>query len=127
MEKERYHLGLVPRIIIAIILGILIGSYAPEMFSRLVITASSIFSSFLRFVIPIMILAFVTMGIADLTHGAGKLLALTAALAYGSTLLAGSIAYIVAINLFPGFIAGSSVAQIDASDKGGLAPFFPYR
>lgn len=37
-----------------------------------------------------MILAYVTMGIADLSQGAGKLLLITVALAYGSTLIAGS-------------------------------------
>ncbi len=37
-----------------------------------------------------MILAYVTMGIADLSQGAGKLLLITVALAYGSTLIAAS-------------------------------------
>jgi len=67
-------LGLVPKLIIAIILGILIGMYMPLWFCRVVVTASGIFSQFLKFVIPLMILAFVSMGIADLTNGAGKLL-----------------------------------------------------
>ena len=67
-------LGLVPKIIIGIILGTLIGQYMPTEVCRLVVTLSGIFSNFLKFVIPMMILAYVTMGIADLTQGAGKLL-----------------------------------------------------
>ena len=59
--------SLVPKLIIAIIVGTLIGQFLPLWFCRLVVTASSIFSSFLKFVIPLMILAYVTMGIADLS------------------------------------------------------------
>ena len=66
--KEKKKLGLVPRLIIAIILGILIGQFMPLWFSRTVVTLSGIFSTVLKFVIPLMILAYVTMGIADLTH-----------------------------------------------------------
>ena len=72
--KEKKKLGLVPKLIIAIILGILIGQFLPEEICRIVVTLSGLFSSFLKFVIPLMILAYVTMGIADLSQGAGKLL-----------------------------------------------------
>ena len=103
MEKKK-KLGLVPKLIIGIILGILIGSFCPEIVCRIVVTASGLFSTFLKFVIPMMILAYVTMGIADLSQGAGKLLAITAGLSYGSTLIAGSCAFLVAITLFPHFM-----------------------
>ena len=86
-------LGLVPKIIIGIILGTLIGQYMPTEVCRLVVTLSGIFSNFLKFVIPMMILAYVTMGIADLTQGAGKLLLITALLAYGSTLIGGTFSF----------------------------------
>lgn len=66
-------------------LGIIIGQFFPVWFCRVVVTASSIFSSFLKFIIPLMIVAYVTMGIADLKSGAGKLLLITVAPAYGST------------------------------------------
>ena len=67
MEKKK--LGLVPKLIIGIILGILIGSFCPELVCRIVVTASGLFSTFLKFVIPMMILAYVTMGIADYPRG----------------------------------------------------------
>ena len=68
MGKKK-KLGLVPKLIIGIILGILIGSFCPEIVCRIVVTASGLFSTFLKFVIPMMILAYVTMGIADLSQG----------------------------------------------------------
>ena len=46
------------------------------------VTLSSFFSQFLSFIIPLMILAYVTMGIANLKSGAGKLLLITVAIAY---------------------------------------------
>ncbi len=105
MEKKKFKLGLLPKLLIAIVLGIIIGQFFPVWFCRVVVTASSIFSSFLKFVIPLMIVAYVTMGIADLKSGAGKLLLITVALAYGSTLIAGSASYLVSANLFPSFMS----------------------
>ncbi|MDR1021282.1 MAG: dicarboxylate/amino acid:cation symporter [Synergistaceae bacterium] len=117
-------LGLVPRLIIAIIIGIILGSYAPVPLNRLVVTLASIFSSFLKFIIPLMILAFVTMGIADLSQGAGKLLATTAGISYGSTLFAGTCAFFVALNLFPHFITADLLSNIGDPEAGMLQPFF---
>ena len=73
-------LGLVPKLIIAIVVGVLTGSFLPLWFCRGMVTAAGIFSVFLKFIIPLMILAYVTMGIADLSSGAGTLLLLTVAL-----------------------------------------------
>ena len=88
-EKKKFKLGLLPKLIIAIIVGILFGQFLPEGFCRFVVTLSSFFSQFLSFIIPLMILAYVTMGIANLKSGAGKLLLITVAIAYCSTLIAG--------------------------------------
>lgn len=124
MEKKTFKLGLVPKLIIAIIIGILFGQFLPESFCRLVVTLSGFFSSFLKFVIPLMILAYVTMGIADLSQGAGKLLIITVALAYGSTLIAGSASYLVSSNLFPHFMSAGALDQIAATADQSLEPFF---
>ena len=124
MEKKKFKLGLVPKLLIAIVLGILIGQFMPEWFCRTVVTASGIFSTFLSFVIPLMILAYVTMGIADLSQGAGKLLLITVLIAYASTLLAGSGSYFVASNLFPGFMSPEAMAQIEATSGIFLSPYF---
>ena len=77
MNERTFKLGLVPKLILAIILGILIGQFLPQPVCRLVVTLSGIFSAFLKFIIPLMILAYVTMGIADLSQSAGKLLVIT--------------------------------------------------
>lgn len=124
MNEKKFKLGLVPKLIIAIILGILIGQFLPESICRFIVTLSGFFSSFLKFVIPLMILAYVTMGIADLSQGAGKLLLITVALAYGSTLIAGSASFLVSSNLFPHFMSGSALDQIAATADASLETYF---
>ena len=124
MEKKPFRLGLLPKLIIAIVIGVLFGQFLPVWFCRIVVTASTIFSTFLSFVIPLMILAYVTMGIANLKNGAGKLLLITVALAYGSTLIAGSSSYFVAINLFPSFMSADALEQIAATAGNSLETYF---
>ena len=118
MKKKK--LGLVPKLIIAIILGILVGQmrFLPEGLLRLPVTFSSIFSTFLSFIIPLMILGFVVVGISALTEGAGKLLGMTTVLAYGSTLAAGVLSYLMASAFFPSFIGESLVEKISGSGEG---------
>lgn len=120
--SEKKGIGLLPRLILAIAVGILIGAYAPEVFIRTVVTLSSIFGNFLSFVIPLIIIGFVAPGIGDLGQGAGKILGLTVALAYASTVFAGSTAFFVNSFLFPRIIEIAAVDQTSA--RALLAPFF---
>ncbi len=124
MEKKKMKLGLIPKLIIAIVLGIIFGQFFPESFCRLVVTLSGFFSVFLKFVIPLMILAYVTMGIADLTQGAGKLLIITVVIAYGSTLIAGSASFLVASGIFPSFMSADALEQIAAAAENSVDAFF---
>ncbi|MDO5650454.1 MAG: cation:dicarboxylase symporter family transporter, partial [Gallicola sp.] len=124
-KKGGINLGLVPRIIIAIAVGILIGQldFVPEWFIQLLVTISGIFSSFLGFIIPLMIVGLVVKGISDLTEGAGKLLGITVGISYGSTLIAGSLAYLMAITFFPSFITSDTVSNVAGAGE-GVSPFF---
>ena len=121
---KKHEIGLVPKLIIAIVIGILIGQFLPESVCRFVVTLSGIFGSFLKFIIPLMILAYVTMGIADLSQGAGKLLLITVLIAYGSTIVAGSGSYLVSSTLFPSFISADALAQIEATAGNSVDSFF---
>ena len=122
MSKKK--IGLVPKLIIGIIAGILIGSFAPEFLVKVLVTASSLFSAFLKFVIPFIIIGFVTAGIADLATGAGKLLGVTTGIAYGSTIVAGTLAFIVASLIFTSFIDPSVASQIGDPEAGMLESIF---
>ena len=82
-------LPLLGKVLIAIALGILCSFFFPEFLNRVFVTLNGIFGNFLGFTIPLIIVGLVAPGIAELGSGAGKLLAITAAIAYGSTLFAG--------------------------------------
>ena len=85
--------GLLAKVIIAIVSGIVASLFFPMWAVRIFVTITSIFSSFLSFIIPLIILGLVAPGIADLGKGAGKLLGITALIAYGSTIFAGFFSY----------------------------------
>ena len=117
------RIGLLPRIAIAIVLGILIGYVAPQWLGELCATFNAIYSQFLGFMIPMIIVGFVVPAIADIGGRAGRLLVITALLAYGFTVMSGLISYLTGAALFPGLIAGeTSLASAEAADK--LMPWF---
>ena len=124
MTAEKKKLGLISKLLIGIVAGALIGLFLPEVLVRILVTVSSIFSLFLKFVIPFIIVSFVICGIADLAQGAGKLLGITTAIAYGSTILAGSIAYIVATNLFPRILGNNLASEVGDPSAGMLSSYF---
>ncbi|QFT90368.1 Serine/threonine transporter SstT [Bacillus sp. THAF10] len=116
--------GLLPRIIVAILLGVLIGSYAPEWFVKIFVTFSGLFGNFLGFAIPLIIIAFIAPGIGEIGKGAGKFLSLTAALAYLSTIAAGVLAYLAASSLYPYLLKGASLAgEMENPEEALLKPF----
>ncbi|MGL6119662.1 MAG: dicarboxylate/amino acid:cation symporter [Fusobacteriaceae bacterium] len=88
-------IGLLPKLIIGIIVGIILGKLGMALPVRLLTTFSGLFGNFLKFVIPLIIIGFVAPGIGDLGKGAGKLLGITTGIAYLSTILSGSLAYLV--------------------------------
>ena len=74
------HIGLLPRVIIAIILGVALGNVLSEGWVRVFVTFNGLFGQFLGFMIPLIIVGLVTPAIADIGRGAGRLLLLTVAI-----------------------------------------------
>lgn len=120
---KRFKIGLLGKIVIAIIAGVGIGMISPEWIVRIFLTFNGIFSQFLGFAIPLIILGLVTTAIADIGKGAGRMLMLTVAIAYGSTILAGITAYLTGAAVFPSMIApATSLASISSTEE--LTPYF---
>lgn len=120
---KNIRIGLLARIVIAIILGVALGSFFPVSLVRIFITINALFSQFLNFSIPLIILGLVTVAIANIGNKAGKLLLITVALAYGSTLFAGFLSYFTGNALFPILIDPSTSFE-NITQKDGLLPFF---
>ena len=113
------------KVFIAIVLGILFGLYLPESINRIFTTFNAFFGQFLNFAIPLIIMGLIMPAISDLGKGAGKLLLLTAGIAYGSTLFSGFMTYFVASGIFPQLLEShvNNVAKIGGSAP-ELSPYF---
>ena len=108
----KLKLGLLPKILLAIVLGILIGSISPQWLVKVFATFNSIFGNFIGFVIPFIIIGFITPGIGQLGKGAGKLLGITSLFAYLSTIIAGFLAFFVGANVLPSFMTEGKVLNL---------------
>ncbi|WP_017470888.1 dicarboxylate/amino acid:cation symporter [Amphibacillus jilinensis] len=112
-------IGLLPRLVIGILGGMLIGFQFPEWIGNVLYTFTHIFGEFLGYIVPLIIVSFIVPGIADLGKKAGRLLAGTAGLAYASTITAGIIAFFISVFIIPFIITEGSVAGAEAA---GLSP-----
>ena len=116
-------IGLLGKILIAIALGIGTGLIFPEWAVRIFVTINSIFSQFLGFAIPLIIVGLVTPAIADIGNKAGKMLLVTVAIAYFSTIFAGLASYLTGAAFFPSMIdSGEGLKSL--SESGELQPYF---
>lgn len=116
-------IGLLPRIAIAILAGILLGFVSPVWCAQIFATFNAIFSQFLGFMIPMIIVGFVTPAIADIGSRAGKLLVVTATIAYVATFLAGALSYFTGTLTFPSLIGGEEGIAL-AEDGVKILPYF---
>lgn len=120
---KKYHLGLLPRVLIAIILGVLLGLFVPDWFTRIFVTFNGIFSQLLGFMIPLIIVGLVTAAIGDIGHGAGKMLLVTVFIAYLDTVIVALGGFCVGDALFPSIV--SKVGSADSiQEASSLAPYF---
>lgn len=117
-------LGILPKILVAIALGIVCSFFFPGWLVRVFLTFNSIFSNFLGMFIPLLIIGLVAPGIADLGKGAGRLLLITVLLAYGSTVLSGVFSYASCSLAYPHILGDglSALGNMDMSNK--LTPYF---
>ena len=125
MEKKRaYMVGLLPKVLIAIALGIGASFIFPDWATRIFLTFNSIFSNFLGLFVPLMIIGLIVPGIFQLGKGAGKLLLITVAIAYFSTILSGFFSYATCSLTFEKMLGSSAktLGQMDMS--GSLQPYF---
>lgn len=129
---RRHHLpgGVLLWVLGAIVAALVLGSIrvggsplVPEPVGRVFATFSDLFSQFLSFSIPLIIIGLVTPAIADLGRGAGKWLGITTAIAYGSTLFAGFLTYAVCASVFPSLLAGRALKDV-AEPGSALTSFF---
>lgn len=122
---KKIKIGLLPRILIAIILGIAVGYVAPIWIARTMATFNYAFSQFLGFLIPFIIIGFVAPAIAELGRNAGRMLVATAMLAYVFTILSGLLSYGTCSAIFPSIISDDpSLALVESQGAVAIVPYF---
>lgn len=120
MKKRK--IGLLPLIIAAIVLGIVAGNFFSAALVRVFITFNGLFSQFLDFMVPLIIVGLVTPAIADIGDGAGKMLLATVVIAYVDTVVAGLIGYGTGSALFPDMISSTHGYPVQKAVE--LTPYF---
>ena len=113
---KKIKLGLFPKVVIAIVIGALLGLILPDVIVRILKTFNVLFAQLLKFVVPLLVLGLVTPSIANLGRGAGRMLLTVMLIAYCSTVCGALFFYGVSSNIFPlyltpGELSGDAVAE----------------
>lgn len=119
---KKIKVGLLTKIVIAILLGIVCGLFFPEWLQRVFATFNGLFSNFLGFFVPLLILGLIVPGIAHVGKSAGRLLGITVAIAYTFTLFSGFFTWGMCEAVYPTLLQGSALSEV--ADSGSV--FVPY-
>lgn len=111
---------LISRLVAGIVGGILVGLFAPQFVTRILITFQGIFGQLIFFSIPLLIVFFIASGVANLGVKAGKLVPITVGIAYTSTILSGLLAFFLISLLSP--LVANVAGEIVSGQK--LQPYF---
>lgn len=122
---KKIKISLLVKVVIAIAAGIVFGQFLPGEIARVFVTFNSLFGNFLSFAIPLIILGLVTPAIGELGQGAGRLLLITALIAYGSTIFSGFFTFFSASAVFPHILpAHADLTAMDNPEDLMLKPYF---
>ncbi|NPV04611.1 MAG: cation:dicarboxylase symporter family transporter [Syntrophaceae bacterium] len=107
-------MGLILKIFAGIVAGILLGLFAPMPVIKTLSSVGFVLGQYIRFVIPLLIIAFVAKGVAEFGKQAGKALLLGLVLAYVSTICAELLGFSVASAFLPsmGIVPQSVVSAV---------------
>ena len=119
---KKIKLGLFPKVVIAIVVGALLGLILPDVVVRIFKTFNVLFAQLLKFVVPLLVLGLVTPSIANLGRGAGKMLLTVMLIAYCSTVCGALFSYGVSSNILPMYLNPGELAAEAVSEK----EFLPY-
>ncbi|MET6758266.1 dicarboxylate/amino acid:cation symporter [Pseudoalteromonas sp. Z9A6] len=109
---------LILKLIAGIVAGILVGLYVPITGVELLFTVKELIGQIISFTIPLIILFFIASGIAGLPKGSGHLLGKTVGFAYSSTIIAGTLAFLLVSAVIP-FLSGGITFEAEVATEIG--------
>lgn len=121
--KNKIKIGLLGKIVIAIALGIACGLFFPYGLQRVFATFNGLFSNFLGFFVPLLILGLIVPGIANVGKNAGKLLGITLVLAYLFTLFSGFFTWGVCETVYAELLRDATLTNVEQSNN-NFVPYF---
>lgn len=99
--KKSFLNSLLFKLVIAIAIGIFLGNIANEGAIQVISTIKNILSNLINYIVPIIILAFITPAIVSLNESAGKVLSLTLIICYLSSVGAALFSFIAGTAIIP--------------------------
>ncbi len=111
-------LGLIPKLLLGLVLGIVVGMYAPLWLTSITETGRVFLGNLIKFFIPFIIFSFIAASIAQLKDSAGKLLSFTVGLSYVDTIIGCTMAAVTSYILIPGFVNGKTFSETTAATIG---------
>lgn len=117
MPQQKFRLGLFPKVVIAIVIGALLGLILPDVIVRILKTFNVIFAQLLKFIVPLLVLGLVTPSIANLGRGAGKMLLTVMVIAYCSTVCGALFSYGISSNILPLYLTPGELSSGAVSEK----------
>ncbi|MDI3246788.1 MULTISPECIES: dicarboxylate/amino acid:cation symporter [Pseudoalteromonas] len=109
---------LILKLIAGIVAGILVGLYVPLTGVELLFTVKELIGQLISFTIPLIILFFIASGIAGLPKGSGHLLGKTVGFAYSSTVIAGTLAFLLVSAVIP-LLSGNIMFEAEVATEIG--------
>lgn len=98
---RRLFSSTISKLILAVIVGILLGLIANEGFMNIIVTVRYILGQLIFFMVPLIILGFVSYSIAKMKDNASKMLGLALVIAYLSSIGAAFFAMVTGYTLIP--------------------------
>ncbi len=128
-RKASFFNSLVFKLLVGIGLGILVGNYAPEGLMKAIVTFKGLFSNLISYVVPLIILGFITPAIVSLKDSAGKILTVTLIICYlssvGAALLSVTSGYAIIPHLNIAAQVGTGKALPDPVVELSFPPIMP--
>ena len=109
---------LILKLVAGIVAGILVGLYVPLTGVELLFTVKELIGQLISFTIPLIILFFIASGIAGLPKGSGHLLGKTVGFAYSSTVIAGTLAFLLVSAVIP-LLSGNITFEAEVATEIG--------
>lgn len=125
MQRFTFHrIGLLPRILIAIALGVALGNLLPLSLIRIFATFNGLFGGFISFMVPLIIVGLVTPAIASVGRGVGFLLVLTLVISYADTVVSALLGYGTGMWLFPDMVSQTAHVMTNLDAVTEIKPYF---